>query len=174
MRIHIIGTTGSGKSTLAAHVARDLGCPHVELDALFWGPDWTPVPAEQFLARVETAVSGESWVADGNYSSALGPRLWDRADMVVWLDFPLRLILWRLWGRTLRRAGRRENLWGTGNRETWRKAFASRESIFLWALKTHNLRRERYIQTLTDPAFAHVNFVRLTSPAEVEAWVVGL
>ncbi len=70
--------------------------------------------------------------------------------------------------------GRRENLWGTGNRETWRKAFASRESIFLWALKTHNLRRERYIQTLADPAFAHVNFVRLSSPAEVEAWVVGL
>jgi adenylate kinase family enzyme len=171
MRIQIIGTTGSGKSTLAAQVAAALGCPHVELDAFFWGPDWTPVPREHFLARVEEATAGEAWVVDGNYSSALGTHLWDRADMVVWLDFPLHLILWRLGKRTLRRAGRKEDLWGTGNRETWRKALLSRESILLWAIQTHKQRRARYVQTLADPAYGHVNFVRLTSPRGVEAWM---
>ncbi len=170
MRIHIIGTTGSGKSTLAAQLADQLGCPHVELDALFWGPDWTPVQRERFLTQVDEALAGECWVVDGNYSSALGTRLWDRVDMVVWLDFPLRVNLWRLWQRTLRRVGRREDLWNTGNRETWRKAFLSRESIFLWAIRTHKERRARYIALLDDPAFDHVTFVRLTSPRAVAAW----
>ena len=38
-RILVVGTSGAGKSRLAGQLAAALGVPHVELDALYWGPD---------------------------------------------------------------------------------------------------------------------------------------
>ncbi len=67
-RISVVGNTGSGKTTLAAELADMLGCPHIELDALHWGPDWTPQPVDIFRDRVRQATAGERWVVDGNYS----------------------------------------------------------------------------------------------------------
>jgi hypothetical protein len=139
----------------------------VELDALHWGPNWSEPSAEEFRARVEQALAGDGWVADGAYHGKLGDLVLERAELVVWLDPPLRTILGRLWARTLRRIRDRDELWG-GNRETWRGAFLSRSSLFLWALQTHRPRRQRYEQRL-----ARFDVVRLRSPAETEAWLAG-
>ncbi len=176
MRIHVIGTTGSGKSTLAARLAGQLSCPHIELDALFWGPDWTPVPRDTFIARVDEALAAEAWVIDGNYHGALGTRIWTQAETVVWLDYALPVTVWRLFRRTIRRSALQEELWGSGNRESWRKSFLSRDSILLYALQTHKRRRTQYAALIADPAYAHLTVIRLPSPAAAEAWLgeVGL
>ena len=84
-RINVTGTSCSGKTSLARDLAGRLGLPHVELDALFWGPDWTPVPRETFRARLAAALGADGWVADGGYA-AVRDITWARADTVVWLD----------------------------------------------------------------------------------------
>jgi hypothetical protein len=89
----------------------------------------------------------------------------ERADLVVWLDPSLPTVLRRLGTRTLRRVRTGEELWG-GNRETWRGAFFSRDSLFLWALETHRPRRARYEKRL-----AKYDVVRLGSPSDTEAWL---
>jgi len=68
-RVAVVGAIGSGKTTLAQAVARRLGLPHIELDALFWGPNWTPPPREPFQARATESLAGPAWVTDCNYSS---------------------------------------------------------------------------------------------------------
>ena len=50
------------------------------------------------------------------------------ADTLVWLDLPLPLVMGRLLRRTVKRAVTREELWGTGNRETLSNAFLSRNA----------------------------------------------
>jgi adenylate kinase family enzyme len=64
----------------------------------------------------------------------------EKADLVVWLDLPRRTKFWRIFRRTLRRVRGREVLWGT-NVDTWRGAFLSRHSLFVWLLKTHYANR---------------------------------
>ena len=52
-RIVIVGSTGSGKSTLAGQLASQLDLPHIELDGLFWGPNWTETSPEVFIPKVK-------------------------------------------------------------------------------------------------------------------------
>jgi adenylate kinase family enzyme len=164
-KVVVVGTTCSGKTTVARRLAEEHDVPHVELDALHWGPGWSEASTYDFRARVEEALAGDGWVADGGYHGKLGDLVLERADLVVWLDLPLGTILGRLSARTLRRIRGREELWG-GNRETWRGAFLSRDSLFLWALKTHRPRRKRYEERL-----ARYDVVRLRSAAETETWL---
>lgn len=51
------------------------------------------------------AAAGERWIIDGNYGSTLAPRL-ARADLVLWLDLPTLLCLWRVARRALGGLGR--------------------------------------------------------------------
>jgi adenylate kinase family enzyme len=164
-RIAVVGTTCSGKTTVAKRLAERYGVPHIELDALHWGPGWSEPTADEFRARVEEALNNECWVADGAYHGKLGALVLERADLVVWLDPPLTTVLRRLGSRTVRRVRSGEELWG-GNRETWRGTFFSRNSLFLWVLKTHRPRRARYEERL-----AKYNVVRLRSAGETQAWL---
>ncbi|MAU01480.1 MAG: adenylate kinase, partial [Anaerolineaceae bacterium] len=81
-RIVVVGTSGSGKTTLAQQLAACLGYPHIELDSLHWGPNWTEAP--DFAQKVAQAVERPYWVLDGNYSR-VRQIIWSQADTIVWL-----------------------------------------------------------------------------------------
>ena len=150
--------------------------PFVELDALAWGPNWQLVPVDVFKGRVARAVEGDAWVIDGNYAGR-GARglVWPRADTVIWLDPPLTVILARLFARAVRRSRTGEELWpGTGNRETLRNQFLSRDSLFLWALKTHRRRRRELPPILARPEHAHLLVHRFRRTAEAATWLSRL
>jgi hypothetical protein len=165
-RVVVVGTTGSGKTTFARDLARSLGVPCVELDALFWRPRWTKAPPQEFRASVDAATSGPGWVADGNYGP-VRDLVWGRADTLVWLDYRLPLILWRLVRRTARRLARDEAMWA-GNRETLERAVDPGVSIVFWSLRSHGKHRRRYPALLRRHPGLRV--VRLRSPRQTEAW----
>ena len=168
----VIGVTGSGKTCLAHALAARLAVPHIELDALFWEPGWQPAAREVFRARVAAAVAEEGWVSDGNYHVARD-LVWGRATAVMWLDYPLALVFWRLARRTLRRGARREMLWN-GNRERLRANLFSRDSLFLWLLKTHPRLRREFPAELARPEYTHLAVVRLRRPRETEHWLTSV
>ena len=142
-RVVVFGTTGSGKSWLAERLAGRTGLRVVELDELFWGPDWQPAPLELFRHRVEREIRDGGWIVVGIYGQ-VRDLTWKAADTLVWLDLPLPTVMGQLLRRTLRRIFTREDLWGTGNRESFVRAFFSRQSILLYALKTHRRNRQRF------------------------------
>jgi hypothetical protein len=92
----------------------------------------------------------------------------DRTDTVVWLDLPIKVWLPRLIRRTVRRVGGRELLWND-NRETLRGAVLGRESLIVYAFRSHFRRRRLYPQQL-----ARYNVVRLRSRAAVDRWLASL
>jgi adenylate kinase family enzyme len=168
-RIVVLGTTGSGKTTMAERLAALLCVPAIDLDVLYWQPNWQGAAPEVFRQRAAAAVDQESWVISGNYSS-IRDLIWSRADTLVWLDYSLPVIYWRLLRRTIRRIVTQENLWDTGNRESWRKQFFSRDSLFFWALKSRPRQRREYPRLLkTD--YAHLQVIYLRSPRAAEQWL---
>jgi adenylate kinase family enzyme len=170
-RVNVIGSSGAGKTTFAAALARALGVPHVELDALHWEPNWVEVSDEVFRGRVDAATAADGWVVDGNYGVARD-LVWPRADAVVWLDYSFPLVLWRSLRRTLRRAIVGEPCCN-GNRESLRRAF-SRDSILLWVVQTHGRRRREFRATLPRWIEEGKRVVVLRTPGEAGRWLAGL
>ena len=171
-RFVIVGATGSGKSTLAASLAARLNLAHVELDALHWEANWTMAELATFRGRAECNVAQDRWVIDGNYPK-VRDLVWDRAEVLVWLDFPFPLTFGRLLCRTIWRIGARLELWN-GNRENFATQFLSRNSILLWAAQSRSLFRATYPTLIASQRFTHLAVVRLRSPRETAAWLVGL
>jgi hypothetical protein len=160
--------SGNGKTTVGREVARRLDAPFVELDAIHHGPGWTELSAEELRAQVVPILARNAWVIDGGYRAKLGDLVLERADLVVWLDLPLRVWLPRLIRRTIRRIVRHEELWN-GNQETWRGAFGGPESLVWWAVRAHFSRRRRYPTVL-----APYPVVRLRSQRAVEDWLASI
>jgi adenylate kinase family enzyme len=163
----IASASGNGKTTLGRELARRLRVPFVELDQLVHGPGWIETPNDDLRAQVEPIVRSDGWVIDGTYQRKLGDLVLDAADVVVWLDLPIRVWLPRLVRRTWRRVRGREELWN-GNTESLASAVWGRESLFAWALRTHLRRRREWPAGL-----AHLPVVRLRTPVEVERFLAA-
>ncbi len=171
-RIAIVGTMGVGKSTLAHDIATKLRLNHVELDALYWQVNWTPLPLPLFREQVQRKVGGSRWVIDGNYRE-VNSLVWRNADTVIWLDYPLQLIIWQLSKRMLGNWLTKKELWN-GNKESFYTHFCTRDSLFLKAKRTHLKHRQIYSEVMQKPEYAHVNWLRFSKPVDTKAWLNGL
>lgn len=172
-RTIVVGGNASGKSTLARLLGAYLEAPVVELDDLFWKPNWERVSDAEFCDSLTAHVSKESWVVDGNYLGLAGSIAWPNATCVVWLDLPRHLLLGRLIKRTAGRIIRRDRLWA-GNRETLARAIRPETSIIAYALRSHEKKRRACIETKTRFLRPESQFVRLSTPADVDTFVATL
>ena len=119
----------------------------------FLKPNWKESCDEEFFSKLEEVVSTDRWILDGNYTRTI-PIKWKRVQMVVYLDLPFHVVLYRIIKRSLLRGIRKEELWH-GNRETvWKHLFTS-DSMILWTIRnfkktkknTPNFLREKSIHT---------------------------
>ena len=143
-------------------MAERAGLRFVEIDALnHIGPSWTEASPEELREKVEEALAGDRWVTDATYRNKLKGLVVERADTIVWLDLPLRIVVWRLLRRTRGRIRSRTVLWGGNVESSWRDAIR----FLIWpAVRSHfRNRRESFLR--------EASVVRLRSPAEVEKWL---
>lgn len=168
-RVLVAGTSGSGKTTLSAHIARALDLPHIEIDALYHGPNWEP--RSSFAADVERFSSAAGWVTEWQYG-IVRDLLADRADLVVWLDLPKAVVMRQVVRRTVSRRLRREVLWN-GNLEPplW-TIVRNPDHIVRWAWTTHHQSALR-IAALRERR-PELPVVRLHSRTEAARWLAAL
>jgi len=167
-RVLVAGTSGSGKTTLANRVAAVLRVPHIELDALFHGPGWTPRPS--FEADVHRFSAQPAWVTEWQYRPVRA-HLAGRADLLVWLDLPRSRVMRQVIRRTVGRRLRRQRLWN-GNVEPplW-TVCTDPEHIVRWAWASHHRTAVRVAELLRQRPDLHV--VRLRSTDEISCWLRG-
>ena len=169
-RVAIIGTSGSGKTTLGRRLAERLGVPHLELDAVFHQAGWTPLPDDEFRARVGAFCAQPRWVTCGKYA-VVRPILFARADTIVCLDHHRLRQTLRVWWRTIRRFVDRKELWN-GNREPARALIPfgdPTKAIVRWTWQNVPRVRTLFDQLEADPP-AGARVVRLRGWREINAW----
>lgn len=174
-RIVVIGSTCAGKSTLGADLAERLSVRFIDLDALYWAPNWQPVPLDEFRRRVDKATKASGWVLAGSYSSQWDIS-WARAEAVVWLDIALLSIVARIMKRSCQRWRSAELLWGT-NRERLLpqlKFWDEKTSLVAWAVRHHAAKRRDYEAATRDERWQHIRFLRFRSNHEAERWMANL
>ena len=167
-RVLVAGTSGAGKTTVAARIATVLEVPHVEIDALFHGPGWTPRPS--FVADVHRFAAQSTWVTEWQYAPVRA-HLADRADLLVWLDLPRTRVMRQVIRRTLFRRLRREVLWHGNLEPPFRTILSDPEHIVRWAWSTHHQTSTRVTDLLRERP--DLTVVRLRSRAEVSRWLTG-
>ena len=171
--IVVYGPTCSGKSIVASRIAQCVEVPHIELDAIFWLPQWVKKSLEEFRAEVSILLSrcADGWVCDGNYSQ-IRDLILPLADTVVWLRPPFTVVFWRALKRTIIRCWKGELLWGT-NRESWRQSFLSRDSLLLYVITSWRRHHERIGRALEEIPH-QVVVLELRSVREIEEFVISL
>ena len=65
------------------------------MDSLFWRGAWEAVPEAEYLQRHESLIAEPAWIIEGYIDEAMGARL-NRADQVIYLDYPGALCGWRV------------------------------------------------------------------------------
>ncbi len=144
MKVLIRGVSCSGKSTLARKMANELGLRHIELDEIYWQPGWQCLDMESLAQALKSNLSKDNWIVDGNYSK-LRQYIILNYDTIVWLDYPMYIVIWRCLKRTLRRI-LSQQIVCNGNRETFPGLFRKESSMLFWVLKTFESRRRELKQ----------------------------
>jgi adenylate kinase family enzyme len=168
-RLVVIGPSGSGKTRLSARLAELLHARHVEIDALWHGPNWETCGPEELHARVSAATEGNDWVSDGTYHTIIGDLVLERAETVAWLDLPVARVMWRLARRSWVRKRDKVVLWNGNLEERWLKQI---RWLFWPAFKRAFENRRRLPERFARHPQLQVH--RLRSDAAVEAFVQSI
>ena len=110
-RICIYGR--GGKTSLSRALGDMTGLLVIELDAVFWLPNWVERDSDEMLKIVQKRIeeSPEGWIIDGNYSK-IRPHILPLADTVIWLNLPTLSVTIRIVKRTILNALRRNRVCG--------------------------------------------------------------
>jgi|SRR5579862_3158386 len=177
------------QSTLGENLSKVLGLPLLRLDAISHQPYFQDTPPEIFRSQVVQFIESNQngWIIDGNYRNILGHITWGAASDIVWLDYPIYVVLWRLWFRTIGRIRSSEKLWGLeGCVETWQSQFLSKDSLLyvpwfstatylsLWVFYFYHKRRPVFHEELVAKKkglLEGVNVIRFQWPSETASWL---
>ena len=73
----------------------------------------------------------------------------------------------------MRRMISQEELW-SGNRESFRKQFFTRHSIFWWMIQTHSRRKRQCAEQIAELKDTSVEMVHLKTPRQADEWLCQL
>ena len=165
-RVNVIGTSGSGKSHFSQKLAEKMGVPYIQLDAIYWQPNWSEPSNEAFFADLKSAISADVWVLDGNHSKTNHIK-WQRTDTIIWLDFSFFRTFRQILSRSIKRAWTKGEIWkGTGNKESFRKSFLSSDSVILWMLTNYTKTKHKYGKLFNQNDLEETKLIRIRSPRE--------
>jgi adenylate kinase family enzyme len=95
MRIIVIGVSASGKTTFTKKLAERMNAKPILMDEIMWGPGWNYIGDEATIEKTQEVIKGEDWLLEGYITKLVRTEVFDRADQILYLDYPGWLSAWR-------------------------------------------------------------------------------
>ena len=169
-KITIVGCSSMGKTTLANQLGNALDLKVVDLDEYFWRPNWQESEKEDFRQRVLKAIDCERWVCSGNYTSRVQTDIMDKADLIIWLDYPFPITFYRVFTRTMKRIFSGESICN-GNYESLYKQFCTKDSILLWVIKMHRSYHNQFTILFSQKKFKNRDVLHFDWPGQTSSFL---
>lgn len=99
-KVAIIGCSGSGKSTLALKLHEITQIPLYHIDQYYLKEHWQRIDPELFKRIHKRFCSEDRWIIEGLVTEFFEERV-QRADIIIFLDFPTLVCLYRVFKRAL-------------------------------------------------------------------------
>ena len=93
-KIAIIGNGGGGKSTLAKALASVKGLPVLEVDHIQFAPGWVRIDPLEVARICDEFSAKDRWIIDGFGPWESVTQRFERADTIIFVDFPLWIHYW--------------------------------------------------------------------------------
>ena len=87
-KIVVVGVSASGKSTFARAIQKRTGLPLTHMDTIWWKPGWIEVGEEDASKQLEAITLGPEWLIEGYIPKTVRPIVFERADSILYLDYP--------------------------------------------------------------------------------------
>ncbi|MCX7559083.1 AAA family ATPase [Sulfitobacter sp. F26204] len=168
-RTMILGGPGSGKSTLARLLGPRLGLPVFHMDQIHWQENRVERPMAEKLPMAQAVEEQDSWVFEGGMSVTYGSRM-ERADLLIWLDLPVGLRLWRVTKPLFRYLGKARPDLPQGCVE---RLHPETLTFYKFIWQSRHIARAKVAKLVTE-ARDELVVVHLRRPREVQAWLAGL
>ena len=139
-RIAIVGAPGTGKTTLANNLSEIYNIPATHIDGIHHLENWQERDKKERDEIILQIVSQEKWIIDGTYKSTLQARF-QRADLIIWLDFSSFAQLKGIMNRYLKNKGK-EKPEIPGCKEKMDKEF------FTYVMKYNKTKRKVIVENL--------------------------
>ncbi|MGC1502792.1 MAG: AAA family ATPase [Sulfitobacter sp.] len=165
-RVMIVGGPGSGKSTLARILGPRLGLPVFHMDQIHWQENWVERPMAEKLPMVQAVEEQDRWVFEGGMSVTYGSRM-ERADILIWLDLPVGLRLWRVTKRLFRYLGKARPDLPQGCVE---RLHPETLTFYRFIWQSRHDARQKIVKLIAN-ADDRLDVVHLRNPREVQAWL---
>ena len=172
-RISIVGSTGSGKTYFAKELAAHLSLPAYALDDVRDAAK-QPLSEHIFQEVVAELTGGDEWIIDGHYRD-VRHLIWSRADLVIWLNYPLPIVATRL----LSRFRRKRRYFTEHPGMTSKRVHPESERAASWGTRFRRIartlrERREYGRVLRSPECRNLRIVELTSTRMARQWLQNL
>jgi len=101
-KIVVLGVSASGKTTFARKLGEKTGLPVTYMDEVMWRPGWKYIGDEETAAHIQKVSLENSWIIEGYIDKKAQQALFEKADTLLYLDYPGWLSSWRYIKRWLK------------------------------------------------------------------------
>ncbi|MEY2665164.1 MAG: hypothetical protein RLZZ480_269 [Candidatus Parcubacteria bacterium] len=99
-KVVVLGVSASGKSTFARKLGEKTGLPVTYIDTLMWKPGWQYIGDEETVRLIKSVSERDAWIIEGYIEKEARVDLFNKADTILYLDYPGWLSAWRYIKRT--------------------------------------------------------------------------
>ena len=163
-KIVVLGVSASGKSTFARLLAEKTQLSLVHMDGIMWKPNWQYIGDEETVRLIKEVTEKNSWIIEGFIKKDAQVNLFNKADTLLYLDYPA-------WLPALRYIKR----WWQHRKDPRPELPGCSEKFSFEFLKRVFLKKEVYrLEQLLKKGDYNAKTVRLKSPKEATEFLQSL